>query len=98
LVVDPSMATVRAIGVDGKLAEVDEAGGAVVLTLEGLPPDGAVVSIETLDRQPLRIDLLDWSWGLPAVDGVELAPRPESLVRRPRWLTDSLLVRGEQWF
>ena len=95
---DPSMATIRAVGVEGRMVEVDESEGPVQLTLQGLPEDGALVSFELLDRQPMALDLLDWSWGLPALEGVELSPRPPSLLRRPRWLTDAVLVRATRWF
>jgi hypothetical protein len=96
--VDPSLATVRAVGVEGRLVEVDETEGPVALTLVGLPPEGAVVSIETLDRQPMALDLVDWSWGLAAVGEDSLSPRPESLIAQPRWLADTILVRTGHWF
>ncbi len=98
LVPDAAMASIQAMSVDGERVEIDESAGLVQLMLQSVPPEGVVVSFESLERQPLALAVIDWSWGLPTVDGVELEPRPDSLLRRPRWMTDALLVRAEPWF
>ena len=95
---DTSMATLLAIGVGDRLIEVDDSARDVALTLENVPAEGVIVAIQTLDRQPVAIDVIDWSWGLPGIDGVPLEARPASLLRRPRWMTDSVQVRRKYWF
>jgi hypothetical protein len=95
--VDASMATVRALGVEGEELEIDGSGDQPVLMLHAVPPEGVEISIRTLDRQPLALTVVDWTWGLAEV-APRLAPRPPHLVRSTRWLTDSVLVRDTFWF
>ena len=94
---DAAMATIQAIGVEDQMVEVDADAGQVSLVLQGVPPEGVVVTIQTFDRQPVSIDLVDWSFGFDGVTG-DLQARPASLLRRPRWMTDSVLVRRNFWF
>ena len=95
---DASMATIQAIGVEGQLHEIEDPEGRVQFVLQGVPEQGVVVSFQTFDRQPMALDLVGVRPGFPAIEGTDLGSRPDSLLRRPRWLTDSTLVRRSVWF
>ena len=96
---DASMATIEAMGVDGRWVEIDESAGPVTLTLQNLPAEGVEVSFRALDRQPMQIGLLDASFGFPGLEGFTLEPRPAHLIRSPRrWLSDMTSVYGVAWF
>lgn len=98
LVPDAAMATVTAMGVANRLFEIDSTGGQVAMTLQNVPPEGVEVSLRMIDRQPMKIDLLDTSFGLPLLDGGTLEPRPATLIRSTRWSSDTTRVRGVFWF
>ncbi|MDX1644301.1 MAG: hypothetical protein R3244_08100, partial [Thermoanaerobaculia bacterium] len=95
---DASLATLRAIGLHGRLVEVDPAEGPVVLVIENLPADGVVITLQTFDRQPVDLSVTDWSFGLPQFEQTPVEPRPPHLVRSTRWVSDSLLVHASYWF
>ncbi len=95
---DPSLATLRAVGLPRRLVEVDPSDGPVVLVIENLPADGVVITLQTFDRQPVDLSLTDWSFGLPQFEEPVVEPRPPHLIRSTRWVSDSLLVHASYWF
>ena len=92
------MATIQAVAVEGVEHEMEEPGGPLEVILQNAPPEGVVIAFRTFDRQPMALDLVSVRFGLPQIDSVEIGARPSHLLRRPRWLTDSTLVRSSIWF
>ena len=57
------------------------------------PPAGGVeLSLELKADEPLRLRLVDQSYGLPAFGGAPAKARPEGIVAAPVHLTDSTFV------
>jgi hypothetical protein len=49
----------------------------------GLPPAGIELNLELTDSQPVQMKLEDYTWGLPAISGKAIAPRPADLMPAP---------------
>jgi Peptidase family M28 len=49
----------------------------------GLPPAGIELNLELTDSQPVQMKLEDYTWGLPAMTGKAIAPRPADLMPAP---------------
>jgi hypothetical protein len=46
----------------------------------GLPPAGIELNLELTNSQPVQMKLEDYTWGLPAISGRAIAPRPADLM------------------
>jgi hypothetical protein len=49
----------------------------------GLPPAGIELNLELTNSQSVQMKLEDYTWGLPAISGKEIAPRPADLMPAP---------------
>jgi hypothetical protein len=56
---------------------------ALKLIFFGLPPEGIELNLELTDTQSVQMKLEDYTWGLPAIDGKAIAPRPTNLMPAP---------------
>jgi len=61
------------------------------LASHALGPDGFELVVELPAGEPLRLELEDRSYGLPALPG--LAPRGEAMIAKPSGLSDLTIVR-----
>lgn len=68
-----------------------DAGARLSLSSHGLGRDGFELVLERPAGTPLRLELEDRSYGLPAVAG--LAPRGEAMIAKPSGLSDLTIVR-----
>jgi hypothetical protein len=58
----------------------------------GLPPEGIELNLELTNSQSVQIKLEDYTWGLPAIPGKVIAPRPADLMPAPGY-PDYTIVR-----
>jgi hypothetical protein len=58
-------------------------GQALKFIFFGLPPEGIELNLELTNSQSLQMKLEDYTWGLPAIDGKAIAPRPADLMPAP---------------
>jgi hypothetical protein len=49
----------------------------------GLPPEGIELNLELNNSQSVEMKLEDYTWGLPAISGKAIAPRPADLMPAP---------------
>ncbi|NJR24170.1 MAG: M28 family peptidase [Richelia sp. CSU_2_1] len=49
----------------------------------GLPPEGIELTLELTNSQSVQMKLEDYTWGLPAISGKAIAPRPADLMPAP---------------
>jgi Peptidase family M28 len=49
----------------------------------GLPPEGIELTLELTNSQSVQMKLEDYVWGLPAISGKAIAPRPADLMPAP---------------
>ena len=70
----------------------------LVLAFYGLPLDGAEITLEMSDRQPVELDAVDQSFELPLAAEGRLDPRPVWLIPRLTWWNDSTFVHQSYWF
>jgi hypothetical protein len=49
----------------------------------GLPPTGIELNLELTNSQSVQMKLEDYTWGLPAILGKAIAPRPADLMPAP---------------
>jgi len=49
----------------------------------GLPPAGIELTLELTNSQSVQMKLEDYTWGLPAISGKTIAPRPADLMPAP---------------
>jgi hypothetical protein len=49
----------------------------------GLPPEGIELNLELTNSQSVQMKLEDYTWGLPAISGKSIAPRPADLMPAP---------------
>ncbi len=83
---------IRHAKLNGKpLAPGAGAGGAArwALVYSGLPKEGLDLTLEVSAREPLAIRVTDQTDGLPSLDGIQIHPRPESLMPSPTAPFDS---------
>jgi hypothetical protein len=83
-------APTRLLEVDGRAVDPSHAGGAVRLTMIGVPPEGVRLSLLVGGAEPVGVTLVDQSYGLPAEAG--MPPRPGHLLSSIGWQTDSAWV------
>ena len=57
-----------------------------------VPPDGIEVSAEIKTSEPLKLRVVDQSYGLPALQGKSLRARPADIIPAPISITDSSFV------
>jgi len=57
-----------------------------------LPPEGIDLVADTKPSEPLKVRVVDQSFGLPEIEGHPFAPRPESMIAPPLLVTDSVIV------
>jgi hypothetical protein len=57
-----------------------------------LPPEGIILVADTKPSEPLKVRVVDQSFGLPEIQGRPFAPRPESMIAPPLLVTDSVMV------
>jgi hypothetical protein len=58
-------------------------GGWLELSYVGVPDEGIELALETKSTGPLKLRLVSYADGLPAVPGFDLKPRPEGLMPSP---------------
>lgn len=93
-----SNAELRAVAINGKrmdyarspLRVSDEKRWA--LRYYALPPEGIDVSLEVKASEPLKVSLLDQSYGLPQIPGAPLRPRPEDMMPASAGYSDATVV------
>jgi Peptidase family M28 len=56
---------------------------ALKLIFFGLPPAGIELNLELTNSQSIQMELEDYTWGLPAISGKAIAPRPADLMPAP---------------
>jgi hypothetical protein len=56
---------------------------ALKLIFFGLPPAGIELNLELTNAQSVEMKLEDYTWGLPAIAGKVIAPRPADLMPAP---------------
>jgi Peptidase family M28 len=56
---------------------------ALKLIFFGLPPEGIELTLELTNSQSVQMKLEDYTWGLPAIAGSAIAPRPADLMPAP---------------
>jgi hypothetical protein len=49
----------------------------------GLPPEGIELNLELTNSQSVQMKLEDYTWGLPAIPGKTISPRPADLMPAP---------------
>jgi hypothetical protein len=49
----------------------------------GLPLEGIELTLELTNSQSVQMKLEDYTWGLPAISGKAIAPRPTDLMPAP---------------
>jgi hypothetical protein len=49
----------------------------------GLPPEGIELNLELTNSQSVQMKLEDYTWGLPAISGKAIVPRPADLMPAP---------------
>jgi hypothetical protein len=77
-------APVRAAAVDGRALDMRlyrAAPGHLLLGFVAPPADGFTLTLSLPDAQPLELDVIARSPGLPAVPGMSIPPRPEGVVQ-----------------
>jgi hypothetical protein len=57
-----------------------------------LPPEGIELVAETKPSEPLKMRVVDQSFGLPEISGRSFAPRPESMIAPPLLVSDAVLI------
>lgn len=57
-----------------------------------LPPEGINLVADTKPSEPLKVRVVDQSFGLPEIPGYLFAPRPQSMIAPPLLVTDSVIV------
>jgi hypothetical protein len=83
---------------NGKVVDSNSLPGAVErknfwsLRYYALPPEGIELVAETKPSEPLRMRVVDQSFGLPEIPGRTFAPRPESMISPPLLVSDAVLI------
>jgi hypothetical protein len=57
-----------------------------------LPPEGIDLSLEVKASEPLKVSVLDQSYGLPQIPGAPLRPRPDDMVPASAAYSDATLA------
>jgi hypothetical protein len=87
-----AMVPITAVVVAGQRFEVPNPPGELRLTLFGESREAWTVGLELSDRQPVELDLLDQTYGLPEIEAPQAVPRPPELMPSASWRTDSTFV------
>jgi hypothetical protein len=79
--------------VAGQRFELPNPPGELRLTLFGESREPWTVGLELSDRQPVELDILDQTYGLPEIEDLQAAPRSPELMPSASWRTDSTFAR-----
>jgi hypothetical protein len=55
----------------------------IIFIFFGLPLEGIELNLELTDSQSVQMKLEDYTWGLPAISGKAITPRPADLMPAP---------------
>ncbi|MEM7588234.1 MAG: M28 family peptidase, partial [Acidobacteriota bacterium] len=66
----------------------------MILVFTGVPADGMSLSVDLVGEDPLSVEAFGQRFGLPRLEGVDLAPKPAHLQTRSGWNFDSTFVRS----
>jgi len=63
------------------------------LRISAPPANGLLLRITTAAPAPIELEIIGQRFELPAIDGLEILPRPAHTIPRRGWFTDSTYVR-----
>jgi hypothetical protein len=84
-----AMVPITATVVEGERFELSNPPGELQLTLFGESREPWTMVLELSDRQPVELDILDQTYGLPEIEDLQVAPRSPELIPSASWRTDS---------
>ncbi len=89
-------ASATAVTVDGVATQMDglETEDGFWLFYLALPPEGVDITLTTPNADALRVEVEDWSQGLPDLDGFTLEPRPSHMFASAHDLADTTMLRA----
>ena len=87
-----SLAEVQAFAVNGRKVDSVSSRNQWGLRYHALPAEGIELALDVKAQEPLKFRVVDQSYGLPALPGKPITPRPSGLIPSSIPFSDSTLV------